>query len=296
VPERHARRLDDEHAGGQALVQTVGRIIGECLQEPELGLRRHDRDRFEEHGSGGAEPRGAGEHRVPDRLRDPLRAGGERFDDEERVAGGLAVELVGVDAVRLGELRDRPRREREELHPPDRPARCQLSEHDPERMRTVQLVVAVAGHDQGRHRLHPAGEQPQDVERRLVRPVHVFEDEHGRDPRAQLPRERRHHLVRHRTTLDDRLELAAGPLGDGDERPERARREERFAGAPEDPRRSAVLFAEPPHERRLADARLAADQQDMPTRAALDCLQAIDEHRQLSGAFEQDTRRARAGT
>jgi len=28
VPERHARRLGDEHAGGQALVETVGGIAG----------------------------------------------------------------------------------------------------------------------------------------------------------------------------------------------------------------------------------------------------------------------------
>jgi hypothetical protein len=109
-------------------------------------------------------------------------------------------------------------------------------------------------------------------------------------------RERRHHLVRHRTTLDDRLELATGSLGDGEQRPERIRREQRVAGAPEDPGRLAALLAEPPHEGRLADPRLAADQQDMPTRAALDGLQAIDEPRQLGATLEQDTRRARAGT
>jgi hypothetical protein len=111
-----------------------------------------------------------------------------------------------------------------------------------------------------------------------------------------LVRERRHHLVRHRATLDDRLELATGPLGDGEQRPERTRREQRVAGAPEDPRRPAALLAEPPHEGRLADPRLAADQQDMPPRAALDGLQAIDEPRQLGATLEQDTRRARAGT
>ena len=34
VPELHARRLEDQHAGGQALVETVDRLPGECLQEP----------------------------------------------------------------------------------------------------------------------------------------------------------------------------------------------------------------------------------------------------------------------
>jgi hypothetical protein len=131
-------------------------------------------------------------------------------------------------------------------------------------MGTVELVVAVAGHDQGRHRLHPAGQQPQDVQRRLVGPVHVLEDEHGRGPRPQFVRERRHHLIRHRTTRDDRLELAAGPLGDLQQRPQRAWCEERIAGPPKDPRKLAGRFAEPPQKRRLADPCLAADQQQLP--------------------------------
>jgi hypothetical protein len=162
-------------------------------------------------------------------------------------------------------------------------------------MGAVERVVAVGGHDQGRHRLHPAGQQPQDVEGRLIRPMHVLEDEHRRGPRPQFVRQRRCHLVRHRPTLHDRLELTPRPFGDTEERPKRTGREERIAGAPEDPRRLAALFAEPPHERCLADPGLAADQQDLPARAALDGLQAIEEHRQLGGALEQDTRRPRAG-
>jgi hypothetical protein len=169
VPERHARRLGDEHAGRQALVQLAGRVAGDRLQQPGLGVRRHDRDRFQERRSRRAEPRGTGEDRVPDHVRDPVHAGAERLDHEERVAGGLAVELAGVDAVRLGEPRHHLGREPGEPHPPDRPAPRQVAEHDPQRMRPVELVVAVAGDHQRRHRLDPAGEQPQDVEGRSRR-------------------------------------------------------------------------------------------------------------------------------
>jgi hypothetical protein len=126
--------------------------------------------------------------------------------------------------------------------------------------------------------------------------VHVLEDEDGRGPRAQLVRQRRHHLVRFPTTLHDRLELTPGPFGDTEERPERTRREQRVTGTPEDPHRWAALLAEPPHEGRLADPGLPADQQDLPARAALDGLQAIDQHRKLGGALEQDPRRTRVGT
>src|SRR5439155_1949344 len=95
----------------QALVETVDFLPGECLKQPELGLRRDDGDRLEEPPGGRTEARGAGEDRVPDRVRYLLGARGERLDDEERVAGGLAVEVVGVDGVRFGELRDRRGRE-----------------------------------------------------------------------------------------------------------------------------------------------------------------------------------------
>jgi hypothetical protein len=120
--------------------------------------------------------------------------------------------------------------------------------------------------------------------------VHVLEHEHGGRPPAQLAGERRHHLVRHRPTLQDRPELAAGLVGDGQQRPEGAAGEQRVAAAPEDPRRPAGRLAESPQQRRLADPGLPADQQDLPTRAALDGLETIDQHRQLGGAFEQDTR------
>jgi hypothetical protein len=111
----------------------------------------------------------------------------QRLDDEERVAGGLAVELVRVDGVWFGELRDRGGRKRSELEPRDRLARRQLADHEPKRMRPVELVVPVGGDDQGRNPLHSAGEQPQHVERGLVRPVHILEHEDGRSPGRQLP-------------------------------------------------------------------------------------------------------------
>ena len=62
-------------------------------------------------------------------------------------------------------------------------------------------------------------------------------------------------------------ELAAGVLGDVHQRAQRARREQRVAGAPEHARRRALLGCERAHERRLSDTRLAADEQH-PARVA----------------------------
>ena len=92
-----------------------------------------------------------------------------------------------------------------QLHPADRRTRGELAEHDPQRIGDVELVVAVAGDDERGHRLDPAGEQAEDVERRLVGPVHVLEHEDGRAPSAAAPRaSAADDLVRHRAPLDER--------------------------------------------------------------------------------------------
>jgi hypothetical protein len=64
-------------------------------------------------------------------------------------------------------------------------ARGQLAEHDPHRVGGVQLVVAVGGDNQRRQRVGAPGDELQDVERGLVGPVEVLEDE-DRGAAAQL--------------------------------------------------------------------------------------------------------------
>ena len=54
--------------------------------------------------------------------------------------------------------------------------RRQFSEYEPKRMDTVEFVVPVARQEESGHRLDPARHQPQNVERRLVCPVDVLED------------------------------------------------------------------------------------------------------------------------
>src|SRR6266511_1898774 len=69
VPERDACRLGRGHARRQALAETVDRLAGKRLEQPELTLLRDDRDRLEEPLRGRTKARGAGEDRVPHRLR-----------------------------------------------------------------------------------------------------------------------------------------------------------------------------------------------------------------------------------
>ena len=70
VAECHATGLGREHPGRQAFLEAVGGVTRERVEEPELGLRRRDRDCLEQRPRRGAHTRHAGEHRVADRGRD----------------------------------------------------------------------------------------------------------------------------------------------------------------------------------------------------------------------------------
>ena len=281
VPERHARRLgvsmpEARHSSSRR------RLAGERLEQPELGVRRDDRDRLEQRLRGGAEARGAGEHRFPDRVRDRSRSRGERLDDEERVAGGLAVELVGVDAVRLGELRDRRRRERGEPQPRD----CAGSSRA---RRARSAAGARASSSSSRYLAMTSAGTVSTLRASSRKTSSVASSAQCRSSSTKTVGARaRSSRASAATTSCGGTARARAPrarrraLGDGEERAERTRREERIAGAPEHPRRCAALLAEAPHEGGLADARLAADQHDAAPRAAPDGLQALVERRQLA--------------
>ena len=158
VAERDAGRLRREHSRGQAFLEPADRFPRERLEQPELGALRHDRDGVEQRPRLAVQARSAGEHRIPDGVGYRRGARGERLDDEERIAGRLGVDLVGIDPVRCGELRDRRLRQRRELEAPHCAVRRQLAEHDPKRMAAIELVVAEGGDDQHRQVLDPAGE------------------------------------------------------------------------------------------------------------------------------------------
>jgi len=85
----------------------------------------------------------------------------------------------------------------------------------------VELVVPIAGEHECGDRLHPACEEPQDIKGRLVRIMHILEDEDRWRPGPQLAYERRRNLIGSRAGLHELLQLSAGALGDVDEGPER---------------------------------------------------------------------------
>jgi hypothetical protein len=107
-----------------------------------------------------------------------------------------------------------------------------------------------------RHR-HAATEQTEQVERCLIRPVHVLEYE-DRTLVLQLFEQHIHYVVRDRPGRRQSRESPAGLRSDVDDRTERTWGEERFARADEDACRPCHLCEEGANEGALANARLAA--------------------------------------
>ena len=285
VAEADGVALRAQHPRGQAFVEVVELALGERVEQPQLGARRRDGDGVQQHPRPVAQARGAGQHRVADGLGQLGVGAGQHLGDEERVAGGRPVQRFVIDRRRPGERGHRLGRQRRQRHALRRAA-GQLAEDDPQRVGSIELVVAIGRQHQRRQRLDAASEQAHDVERGLVGPVEVLEHDDARRPAAQLARQRRDELARRRAVRGDRRELAADLVGDVDERPERARRVQRVAGPPEHPDRAAAL-AEGAHERRLADPGLAGDEDQPSAPLRSHRAEQLVEDLELRGALEQ---------
>jgi hypothetical protein len=90
--------------------------------------------------------------------------------------------------MRLGQLGDGLHRERLDLQGGCPCSPGQLAHDDPERMGRAQLVVAICGEHESRpETVDPAADEGEHVQRRLVCPVQVVEDEDRRSAGLDLP-------------------------------------------------------------------------------------------------------------
>lgn len=127
-------------------------------------------------------------------------------------------------------------------------------------MRATQLVIPIGDEHEGSRASDPASEQPEHIERGLVGPVHVLDHENDRLATAQLVEQRGSDLMRPSARSHQLAQRTPQGVGDAQERTQRARREERIAGAGDHPRRGAVLVAEAAHQRGLADTRFTPEE------------------------------------
>ena len=175
--------------------------------------------------------------------------------------------------------------ERVDSDPRDPVAGTELAEEDAERMVAVDLIAAIGGDQESGEHVDPAGDDPEDVQRRLVGPVNILEDDDG-DIALELLHQRRRQLVRPRRSGCDSLELAAGHAGDVEEGAQRTRREQRVAGAPEETP-LVLRAAEPANERGLAHSGLPADEGEPAATGRGDRPEKVVEGFELLGALQQ---------
>jgi hypothetical protein len=124
----------------------------------------------------------------------------------------------------------------------------------------LDLVAAVGQQQRAGRAPDTAADDGQRVERRLVGPVQVLHHEHGRVAAVELVEQRAEHRLA-RCVGGQRVgELAARLPGDVVDRPQRTRREQRVAGAPQEARAAGARDAL--CQRGLADPGLAGDQHD----------------------------------
>ncbi len=258
VAELDRTRALSEHPRRERLLEGADVLARQRFEEPQLGARRGDGDGVEQRTRIVGETGRAGEHGIAHGFRDGAVAAREHLRDEERVPAGQPVQLDGVDLPRGGQLGDGVLRERRHREPCDLGTRGELADHDTQRVSAVQ-VVPVRRQDEHRRPADLPRQQPERVERGLVRPVDVLEDDDRRRTGSDGPEQRSDHLGR--AAVECLAQISVRALGDIEERPERPGREEGVAAAPEHAHAETPV-AKVADRGRLAHACLAGDQHE----------------------------------
>ena len=247
-----------DHARELGRGQRAHRLAEQDRGQLGRDVRGHHRQALERLAAVRVEPAQAGEHGVLDAGRDLAGRRGERLGDEERVAARQRVNGGRVAARAARQRLHRIARQRRELDPVHRTA-GERTEQPVQGMARIELVAGRQDEDRA-DGLDPARRVAEHVERGVVGPVDVLDDEDGRTLLGELLQQRGEDAI-DRTLVGQRgRQRAAAPDRRVVQRPQRARRDEVVARRHEDPRLAAQALDQRAHEARLADARLAGDQ------------------------------------
>ena len=180
VAEHEFAAISDEHTGGETLVDVLGRWLNEPVEQPGLGATRHDGNRIEHLSPRGRKPRRPGKDGEPHACRQRSGWRGERLRDVERIAAGQRVDLVGGRAEGLGEPPHRVDRERFETDPRRTTRGREVAERLAQWVPRADLILAVRDDEQQGQVDGATAKHRDEVDRRIVCPVGVLDDEeHG---------------------------------------------------------------------------------------------------------------------
>ena len=167
-----------QHRACEAVVDGRRRLTAHAVEHPQLDRGRSDRHGLQHTPRVRAQPRCAGVNGVADRCRNLVTAGVQHLPHVERVAAGEPVKLPGVDVIAGRELGDGRGRERFDGETRQTGHAGQVAQHDPQRVLSAHRLLAVGDHHQRRHGFDPPPEHAHHVERGLVGPMNVLENDH----------------------------------------------------------------------------------------------------------------------
>ncbi len=217
------------------------------------------------------EPRGACKDGITDRRRNLVVVSCDRFGDEERVAARRAMQSRRIEVARSSNRADCLEGQRRYPNLGGERSR-EVAEREPQRVCASNLLVTKRSDDKDRHVPEPPTDHTEHVERALVRPMEILEDDHRRRPPrlAKQCEKRREHLI-----AIGRIERCAKRtldlVGDVRQRRERPTRRSRIAPAPQRLDTFAEICAERLDERRLAHAGLPGDEHEPAGATARSC-------------------------
>ena len=206
MPSGRTSSTPASSASASASMRSPSRARGELEPDP----RGHDRELLERLAAGGVEA--ARRARAPPRRRWPGTASAGEASTSVTKNGLPPVTRCTASAsapVLAASRRDRGARQRRQREPVHR-APGERAEQALQRVRRAELVVAEGQDEHRGQRLDPPRHVAEHVERRVVGPVDVLDDEHGRRRGRELGQDRGEDAVDGPAVGERRRQRAAG--------------------------------------------------------------------------------------
>ena len=286
VPELEAVGIGVEHAEREAFVHGIGGA-SDRREEPGFGARANHSGGFQGGAPGGREPGGTRQHRVAHGWWDAAPATRKHLGHEERVARCLAIEFGRIESLPSASVRTACAERGGRLATVDVRRRGEATEHDPQGMGRANLVVAIGREQEGARRGDAPPEEAEEIERRLVGPMDILEDDQRRRRSSgEHAKEGAEDLIARGTGRELAGDVAVHGVGDVNEWAERAGGRERIADAGEGACGGTESLAKVVTEGGLAYSSLAAEEKETPLPYCR-LAQVLSESRDKSIALQQ---------
>ena len=264
VAEGNAVALLLQHPDGDAIGQAIRACDKRLFEDPVLNARADHGGQLQQVAAARLELRGSRQHGIAYGHRNAAAGGRDDLRDEEWISGRLPMQRLHIESLAGDELADRIDAQTRQLNAMHCVRAREIPEQRPERMLPADLVIAVRGDQQSPHRRNAAAQVLDQVERRLVGPMDVLDNED--DGLGAAPQKFEEGGEQGRPAgcaLEPAQQLSASELARNViEWCQRRRREERVAIALENAGRARMHRGEVLDKRGLADAGLAADERD----------------------------------